>query len=145
MDVLDDLCDLGLRTYQKNNKTIPHSEFKAEYQKDQYPLRDLRSWLTLQYVENWEAAIILARLACLRECLDLIQIGTAVVGSQIDPKRLTAALTYAETPDKSLNLRQKFRANWRSICRRPEIVSKITSRSDYIKRRCCAMPGPASA
>lgn len=125
VDVLDDLCDLGHWTYQRNNKTIPSSEFEKEYQQDRYPLRDLRGWLALQHVEGralrhvegpalqplkgCDAAIILARLACLRSCLDLILITPATGGPRIDrKKRLTDALTYAETlddeTDKTLNL-----------------------------------------
>jgi hypothetical protein len=105
VDVLDDLSDLGLRTYQRNDKTIPNSEFKEEYRRDRYPLRELRSWLALRFVKEWQAAIILARLACLREFLDLIQIGTAVGGARIDRERLRAALAVAEIPSPApLNL-----------------------------------------
>ena len=107
-DVLDDLCGLGLRTYQRNDKTIPHSEFQKEYRQDQYPLKDLRSWLTQQ---GWKEAIVLARLACLRECLARLQNKTTADSPPIDRENLTAALTYAETPAyaetppmKSLNL-----------------------------------------
>jgi hypothetical protein len=111
MDVLDDLGDLGLQTYQRNEKTIPPWEIEEKYRQNQYPLRELRSWLALQGVANWKTAIILARLACLRECLDLIQIGPnrpqidrERLRPQIDEERLDVALAYAETSDESLNL-----------------------------------------
>jgi hypothetical protein len=95
---MDDLADLGLRTYQLNEKTIPSTEFDEEYRMDREPLASLRYWLTLPRNTPSQPSIILARLACLRECLDLIQIGTADKGPQIDRARLTAALHYAENP-----------------------------------------------
>jgi hypothetical protein len=106
VDTIDGLVDLGLRTYQQNDKTIPSSEFEEEYRMDREPLASLRYWLTLPRTTKSQPSIILARLACLRECLDLIQIGIADNKPQtdrasltrIDRARLTAALDYAENP-----------------------------------------------
>ena len=101
---IDDLTDLGLRTYQQNNKTIPTAVFDEEYRMGREPLASLRRWLTLPG-KTPQPSITLARLACLRECLDLIQIGTAGKGTRIDPARLAAALDYAEMPSEiPLNL-----------------------------------------
>ncbi len=104
VDTLDDLVDFGLRTYQRNDKTIPHTDFDAEYLMDREPLRSLRIWLALPG-KGSQPAIILARLACLRECLDFIQIGTAIEKPRIDRQRLAAALHYGErTSPAPLNL-----------------------------------------
>jgi hypothetical protein len=100
VDILDDLADLGLRTYQRNDKTIPRTEFDEEYRMDRAPLSPLRSWLALPD-RRTQPAIILARLACLRECLGLIQIGIATGEPRIDRERLTAALHYAERSAKT--------------------------------------------
>lgn len=104
VDTIDGLVDLGQRTYQQNDKTIPSTEFEEEYRMDREPLASLRYWLTLPRITASQPSIILARLACLRECLDLIQIGIADKKPQadragltrIDRARLTAALDYAE-------------------------------------------------
>ena len=95
VDVLDDVADLGLRAYRRNDKTIPRSEFDTEYLMDREPLRHLRSWLALTG-KGSQPAMILARLACLRECLDFIRIGTLLEKPRIDRQRLTDALHYAE-------------------------------------------------
>jgi hypothetical protein len=97
IDILDDLADLGLRTYQRNNKTIPRAEFEEEYQMDRSPLSSLRSWLALPGRRS-QPAIILARLACLRECLGLIQIGIAAGEPQIDWKGLTQPCIMRNAP-----------------------------------------------
>jgi hypothetical protein len=104
VDTLDDVADLGLRAYQRNDKTIPRTEFDAEYLMDREPLRYLRSWLALTG-RGSQPAMILARLACLRECLDFIRVGTAGERPRIDRQRLTDALHYAErTSAAPLNL-----------------------------------------
>lgn len=100
VDILEDLADLGLRTYQRNDKTIPRTEFDEEYRMDRSPLSSLRSWLALPGRRS-QPAIILARLACLRECLGLIQIGIASGEPRIDRERLAAALHYAERAAKT--------------------------------------------
>jgi hypothetical protein len=52
-----------------------------------------------------QPAIILARLACLRECLGLIQIGIAADEPKIDRERLTTALQYAQrSAETQMNL-----------------------------------------
>ncbi len=93
---LDDLADLGLRTYQLNDKTIPSTAFDEEYEMGREPLASLRYWLTLPRKTPSQPSIILARLACLRECLDIIQFGVADKKPRIDRARLTAALHYAD-------------------------------------------------
>jgi hypothetical protein len=104
VDTLDALVDVGLRTYQRNDKTIPRAEFDAEYLMDREPLKSLRSWLALPG-KGSKPAITLARLACLRESLDFIRIGTAAESPRIDRQRLTDALHYAErTSPAPLNL-----------------------------------------
>ena len=95
VDTLDDLADLGLRTYQRNDKTIPRTAFDEEYLQDREPLRSLRSWLALPG-KGSQPAIILARLACLQECLGFIQIGVVAKEPRINRERLSAALNYAE-------------------------------------------------
>jgi hypothetical protein len=104
VDLLDDLADFGLRAYQRNDKTIPRTEVDEEYRMDRAPLSLLRSWLVLPGKHS-QPAIILARLACLRECLGLIQIGIAADKPKIDRERLTTALQYAErSAETQMNL-----------------------------------------
>lgn len=99
--VIDEMADLGFRIHQANNKTIPKAAFDEEYIAARYPLTSVRRWLTLPDAiklgpNNLGPAIILARLACLREVLDLIPVGTGRGNGRVMQHRLNAALVYAE-------------------------------------------------
>jgi len=92
---IDEMADLGFRIYQANSKTIPSAAFDEEYRANRYPLTSVRRWVTLPERPELTPALVLARLACLREVLHVIPVGVERGKRRVDEARLDEALKYA--------------------------------------------------
>ena len=104
---LDELADLGVAGYNANHQTIPAAVFSAACSSDAQAILSVRAWTSRLAARDEQAAIVLARFACLGAVLEEM-VGQGDATSFAEGETLKARLRSIRTADSDFDLAERL-------------------------------------